>query len=159
MVWKIAIDLKGIAIYCLKRGLSIQGLWVRIPARPSFFPRICKSQCDIRHSSSTNRLSLCGKATSCLGRLLCGVRCEKTRKCMSRWTSRRDITENLLKTALNPNQSNEFRLCCYSPIVLLEVAIAYYLTHELALSSLFSGRISKFKVCTVYMRYQSNWPR
>ena len=31
--------------------------------------------------------------------------CEKTRKCMSRWTGRRDITEKLLKTALNINQS------------------------------------------------------
>ena len=31
--------------------------------------------------------------------------CEKTRKCMSRWTGRRDITEKLLKTTLNPNQS------------------------------------------------------
>ena len=31
--------------------------------------------------------------------------CGKTRKRMSRWTDRRDMTEKLLKTALNPNQS------------------------------------------------------
>ena len=31
--------------------------------------------------------------------------CENTRKCMSRWTCRRDITEKMLKTALNPNKS------------------------------------------------------
>ena len=36
--------------------------------------------------------------------------CEKTRKCMSRWTGRRDITTKLLKTALNPNQS--INQCC-----------------------------------------------
>ena len=36
---------------------------------------IHKSHCDIRHSSSTNGLfnSLCGKATSCLESMLCGV--------------------------------------------------------------------------------------
>ena len=35
--------------------------------------------------------------------------CEKPRKCMSRRTGRRDITEKLLKMALNPNQSiNQF---------------------------------------------------
>ena len=37
------------------------------------FGRLTKSQCDMRHSFSTNGLSLCGKATSCLERLLCGV--------------------------------------------------------------------------------------
>ena len=31
--------------------------------------------------------------------------CGKTRKCMIRWTGRRDITQKLLKTALNPKQS------------------------------------------------------
>ena len=54
-------------------ALSIQGLWVRIPARPTLFPTFDKSHCDMRHSSSTNGLSLCGKAASCLRRLLCGV--------------------------------------------------------------------------------------
>ena len=37
------------------------------------FRRLAKSQCDMRHSSSTNGLSLCGKAASCLGKLLCGI--------------------------------------------------------------------------------------
>ena len=46
---------------------------IRIPARPTFFPTIDKSQCDMRHSSSIDGLSLCGKAASCLGRSLCGV--------------------------------------------------------------------------------------
>ena len=32
-----------------------------------------KSQCDMRHSFSTNELSPCGKAASCLGRLLCWI--------------------------------------------------------------------------------------
>ena len=31
--------------------------------------------------------------------------CGKSKKRMSRWTGRRDMTEKLLKTALNPNQS------------------------------------------------------
>ena len=42
--------------------------------------------------------------------------CEETRKHMSRWTGRRDMTEKMLKTALNPNQSiNEshlLQICC-----------------------------------------------
>ena len=65
--------ISGIIISFILIPLFSSRLWVRIPARPTFFPRIDKSQCDMRHSSSTNELSICGKAASCLGRLLCGV--------------------------------------------------------------------------------------
>ena len=45
--------------------------------------------------------------------------CEKTRECMSRWTGRRDMTEKLLKTALNPNQSMLLRYCIVQIILCL----------------------------------------
>ena len=38
--------------------------------------------------------------------------CEKSRKCMSRWTGRRDITVTLFKTALNPIQSINQSINC-----------------------------------------------
>ena len=41
--------------------------------------------------------------------------CGKTRKRMRRWTGRRDMTEQLLKTALNPNESiNQSSICWVS---------------------------------------------
>ena len=50
--------------------------------------------------------SLCGKAASCLKSMLCEVTgVSKTRKHMSRWTGRCDMTENVLITVVNPNQS------------------------------------------------------
>ena len=43
------------------------------PGSTNFLSDDCQRQCDMRHSSSINGLSLCGKAASCLVSLLCGV--------------------------------------------------------------------------------------
>ena len=56
-------------------GLSIQGLWVRIPAWLIFFLTFDKRHCDMRHLSFTNGLfnSPYGKAASWLKSMLCDV--------------------------------------------------------------------------------------
>ena len=43
------------------------------PGSANFLSDDDRSLCDMRHLSTINGLSLCGKAASCLGRLLCGV--------------------------------------------------------------------------------------
>ena len=79
--------------------VHIQGLGVRTPARPTFFPTFDKSHCDQRYSSSTNGLTVYvekqpidRKWEYCVEYL-----CKKARKHMSMWTSRRDTTEHILK--------------------------------------------------------------
>ena len=43
--------------------------------------------------------------------------CEKTRKCMSRWTGRRDITEKLWKNGVKPQSINQVHFWAQSFIV------------------------------------------
>ena len=63
--------------------------------------------------------------------------CEKTRKCMCRWTGRRDITEKWLKTALNPNQSINFYMW---------------------LNELFNDmHIHRQPICTVFLQFGCIW--
>ena len=85
---------------------AIQGLWVRTPAWPTFFLTFEKSHCDKLQSSSINGLTIYAEKQLVAWKEGCvEYWCDKDRKYMSRWTGFRDITEQILKTALKPNQS------------------------------------------------------
>ena len=62
--------------------------------------------CDMRHSSLTNGLTVYVENQSVAWTVSCvQYWCEKARKRTRRWTGRRDVTENISKTALNLNNS------------------------------------------------------
>ena len=99
-------------------GFWIQGLRVRIQARSKFFPTFDKSHCHKRHSSFIDWLTVYTEKQP----VTCKICCveywwEKARKHMSRLNGRRDITEKMLKTTLNPKSINR-------PILLLIVFIS-----------------------------------
>ena len=85
------------------------GRWFKSLARPIFFPRIDDSHCDRIHSSFTTVRCF---DNGYVGKKLVAWKeyCEEYRfkdlqESMDRCTDRRDITERLLKTALNTVQS------------------------------------------------------
>ena len=86
--------------------MSIQGLRVIIPARPTFFSTFDKSHYDNRHSSFTNGITVYVEKRPVAWKVCCvDYWCEKARKHMSEWTCHRNMTEKLLKMALSSNQS------------------------------------------------------
>ena len=82
---------------------------VRSPARPIFFPRIDDSHCDRIHSSLTAVRCFdngyVGKQSVAWKEYGAGYWLKELQETMDRCTGRRDITEILLKTALNNIQS------------------------------------------------------
>ena len=92
-------------------GCQSRGLWVRIPARPIFFPTFDKSHCDKPHSfytNFTNGLTVYVEKQPASLKVYCvEYWCEQTRKDVSRWIGRRDMTEKLLKTALKNIKINK----------------------------------------------------
>ena len=68
------------------------------PRSASILSNVWQKSCDKRHSSFTNGLTVYVEKQSVAWKVCCvGNWCEKTRKHMSRWTGRRDMTENCWK--------------------------------------------------------------
>ena len=89
-------------------GLENNKSLVRSRARPIFFPRIDDSNCDRSHSSLTAVHCFddkyVGKQPMAWKKYCAQVLVKKLQESMDRCTDHRDITERLLKTALNTIQ-------------------------------------------------------
>ena len=81
-------------------------MWVKTPAWATLFSKFDNVYCAKRHSSSTNGLTVYREKQPVAWKV-CSLQnlCEIVGKHISRWTGGRDMTANLLKTALNSCQS------------------------------------------------------
>ena len=102
-------------------------------ARPIFFPRIDDNHCDKIHSSFTSvrcfKNGYVGKQPVTLKEYCAEYRLKDLQESMNRSTSRRDITEILMKTPLNTLQSlfaAEFEL----PTIGISSKVNKRLSHE-----------------------------
>ena len=86
------------------------------------FRRLKINNCVKSHSSSSNGLSVYVEKQPIAWKECCmKYRCEKAKTHMSRWTGRRDMTDKLLKTALNPNKSIQKLSLCMRIKMLLHI--------------------------------------
>ena len=94
----------------MRTGLEDRRSLVGSPARPIFFPRIDDSQCDSIHTSLTSvrcfNNGYVGKQPVAWKEYCAEHWLNELQESMGRCTSRRDLTEILLKTVLNTIQSN-----------------------------------------------------